>query len=172
MYDVRMFRTVADFIEVWRVESESTLKLLRELTDASLAQRASPDTRTLGGLAWHVSCALGEMMTTAGLPLSHLVTEAAPAPESAAAIAEAYETGAKAVSDAVQTGWVDAQLDEAIPMYGEQWKRGFVLAILIGHQAHHRGQMTVLMRMAGLKVAGMYGPSREEWAAYGMTAPN
>ncbi|MBI2416475.1 MAG: hypothetical protein HYV28_00920 [Ignavibacteriales bacterium] len=30
--------------------------------------------------------------------------------------------------------------------------------------------MTVLMRQAGLKVPGAYGPSREEWAAYGMPA--
>jgi len=43
-----------------------------------------------------------------------------------------------------------------------------VLVSLITHQAHHRGQMTVLMRQAGLKVPGVYGPAREEWAAMGM----
>jgi uncharacterized damage-inducible protein DinB len=31
--------------------------------------------------------------------------------------------------------------------------------------------MTVLMRQAGLKVPGIYGPSREEWVKIGMTAP-
>jgi hypothetical protein len=31
--------------------------------------------------------------------------------------------------------------------------------------------MTVLMRQAGLKVPGVYGPAREEWAAYGMPPP-
>jgi uncharacterized damage-inducible protein DinB len=31
--------------------------------------------------------------------------------------------------------------------------------------------MTVLMRQAGLAVPGVYGPAREEWAAYGMAAP-
>jgi len=36
------------------------------------------------------------------------------------------------------------------------------------HQAHHRGQMTVLMRQAGMKVPGVYGPSKEEWSAFGM----
>jgi uncharacterized damage-inducible protein DinB len=40
-------------------------------------------------------------------------------------------------------------LDESIPMYGEPWKRGFVLSALIGHQTHHRAQMTVLMRRPG-----------------------
>ena len=167
-----MFRTIADFTTEWGQESGNTLKLFRELTDSSLGQRATPDTRSLGALAWHITCTFGEMMTTAGLPLAHLVTEQTPAPAAASAIVEAYEAGAKAVGEAVEAHWTDAQLGEAIPMYGEQWKRGVVLSILAGHQAHHRAQMTVLMRMAGLKVPGMYGPSREEWPAYGMTAPN
>ena len=42
-----------------------------------------------------------------------------------------------------------------------------MLSSLIRHQAHHRGQMTVLMRQAGLPVPGVYGPAREEWKAYG-----
>ena len=44
------------------------------------------------------------------------------------------------------------------------------LMTLINHQNHHRGQMTVLMRQAGLTVPGVYG-SKEEWAAAGMEAP-
>jgi uncharacterized damage-inducible protein DinB len=56
-------------------------------------------------------------------------------------------------------------------MYGQTWKKRDVLASLILHQAHHRGQMTVLMRQAGLAVPGIYGPAREEWAAMGMAAP-
>jgi uncharacterized damage-inducible protein DinB len=55
-------------------------------------------------------------------------------------------------------------------MYGEQWPRGTMLNALIAHQTHHRGQMTVLMRQAGVPVPGMYGPSKEEWAAMGMPA--
>lgn len=43
-------------------------------------------------------------------------------------------------------------------MYGEIWARGLTLFYLITHQAHHRGQMTVLMRQAGLPVPGIYGP--------------
>ena len=53
-------------------------------------------------------------------------------------------------------------------MYGMSWKRGTTLSILVNHQAHHRGQMTVLMRQAGLMVPGVYGPAKEEWASMGM----
>ena len=55
-------------------------------------------------------------------------------------------------------------------MYGETWKRGRTLGALVNHQIHHRGQMTVLMRQAGLEVPGVYGPAKEEWGAYGMPA--
>ena len=56
----------------------------------------------------------------------------------------------------------DATLEVVDYMYGEQWPRGLTLYALILHQTHHRAQMTVLMRQAGLVVPGVYGPNREE----------
>jgi uncharacterized damage-inducible protein DinB len=41
------------------------------------------------------------------------------------------------------------------------------LYYLIVHEIHHRGQMTVLMRQAGLSFTGIYGPTREEWIKKG-----
>ena len=59
---------------------------------------------------------------------------------------------------------------EEVDIYGERWQNGFTVFALIAHQAHHRGQMTVFMRQAGLRVPGVYGPAREEWATMGMAA--
>jgi len=56
-------------------------------------------------------------------------------------------------------------------MYGEQWSRAKTLQVLIHHQIHHRAQMTVLMRQAGLRVPGLFGPAREDWAKMGMSPP-
>ncbi|MEA3297729.1 MAG: DinB family protein, partial [candidate division Zixibacteria bacterium] len=42
---------------------------------------------------------------------------------------------------------------------------------LIQHQIHHRGQMTVLMRQAGIKVPSLYGPAKEDWAQMGLEPP-
>lgn len=47
-----------------------------------------------------------------------------------------------------------------------------LLSLFIKHLIHHRGQMTVLMRQAGLKVPGVYGPSKEKWSQMGMDAPS
>lgn len=164
-----MFRSLDDFSAAWSQETGSTLKVLRNLTDASLAQPVVPGGRTLGFLAWHVTCTLAEMGGHAALLVEGPTDKTHPAvPAHAADIAAQYERSAASLLAAVKAAWTDAQLDEAIPMYGEEWPRGLVLAILLNHQTHHRGQMTVLMRQAGVPVPGVYGPSREEWEAMGV----
>jgi uncharacterized damage-inducible protein DinB len=164
-----MFRTIADFTRAWQGESASTFKMMQALTDASLAQKVSPEGRSLGRLAWHIVQTLGEMGGHAGLAVD-AANEKTPQPATASAIAEAYRAGAAAVEKAVTSAWTDGDLPGEVDMYGEKWTRGQSLLALMAHEIHHRAQMTVLMRQAGLKVPGVYGPAREEWAAYGMPA--
>lgn len=165
-----MFRRVVDFQRAWDREREGTLKIMRALTDASLAQAVTKDDRTLGRMAWHLAQSLSEMMPRAGLAVPEPAQDA-PVPTSAAAIVQAYETASKTVAEEVASKWTDATLEVEDDMYGQRWPRGGTLMALVVHQAHHRGQMTVLMRQAGLAVPGVYGPAREEWAAHGMGAP-
>jgi uncharacterized damage-inducible protein DinB len=162
-----MFRTIAEFTGAWQYESANTLKVMQAMTDASLGQKVNAEGRSLGRLAWHVVQTLGEMGGHAGLAVE-AANEHTPQPASAAAVAEAYQVGAAAVDKAVTSAWKDADLPGEIDMYGEKWTRAMTLRAIIQHEVHHRGQMTVLMRQAGLKVPGIYGPAREEWAAYGM----
>ena len=152
-------------ISRWRTRQHSRCSV--RLIDESLGQRVGPDGRSLGRLAWHLVGTLREMPASAGLKTEG-AEATAPVPATAAEIASAYERAAHDVLAAVAAGWSDGDLDGEIPLYGETWKRGRVLSALIRHEAHHRGQMTVLMRQAGLTVPGVYGPAREEWTAYGM----
>ena len=161
-----MFTSVAAFRATWDYESDATLKLFRVLTEASLSQAVKPGGRTLGRLAWHLTLSLREMLDEAQLPIAGPRGEDPQPP--LAEIVRQYETGAKALAGAVSQHWTDAMLLETLPMYGEEWPRGKVLGSLIFHQTHHRGQMTVLMRQAGLTVPGVYGPAYEEWGAYNM----
>jgi uncharacterized damage-inducible protein DinB len=165
-----MLRQIEDFQKEWAYESEATLKILRALTDESLNQKVTPTGRSLGFIAWHLTLTLGEMLSKCGLTIDAPAEDAA-LPASAAEIAAAYEKGAKSIADEVGKNWTDETLLQTDNMYGETWPRGVTLFALIAHQAHHRGQMTVLMRQAGLTVPGMYGPSAEEWQAHGMAAP-
>jgi uncharacterized damage-inducible protein DinB len=164
-----VFRKISDFRRGWVYESEATLKVLRSLTEPALAQAVVPGGRTLGRLAWHLIGTLGEMSGHAGIP-NVGPTDGDPQPPLAEMIRQ-YEASSRKLVEAIQERWTDEMLVESIPMYGEQWPRGQVLAALIFHQIHHRAQMTVLMRQAGLPVPGVYGPAKEEWAGMNMPAP-
>jgi uncharacterized damage-inducible protein DinB len=165
-----MFRSISDFNFVWSQELEATQKILKHLTDKSLSYSATLEGRTLGRLAWHIVTSIPEMMSRTGLIIIG-VNEHDPVPTSAKVIFTTYSETAIALLDQVKSTWTDATLEQTDEMYGEKWKRGQTLTSLIFHQIHHRAQMTVLMRQAGLGVPGIYGPAREEWAAFGMNPP-
>ena len=165
-----MIATIVEFEEMWTQESNETRKILAELTDRSLAQAVTKDHRTLGRLAWHITTSVGEMMNRTGLQVSGPPDDS-PVPATAAAIRAGYDEAAHSLLAEMKAKWKDASLQVEDEMYGQRWKRALTLAILIAHQTHHRGQMTVLMRQAGLKVPGVYGPSKEEWAAMGAPPP-
>ncbi|MGD9588272.1 MAG: DinB family protein [Pyrinomonadaceae bacterium] len=164
-----MFRKIKDFTRAWEYEVEATGKVFGMLTDDALSQKVAPDGRDLGFIGWHLTQTLNEMLGHVGLKIDGPGPEEAQ-PMTAAEIAAAFETAARSVSDEVSKNWTDETLLEKDEMYGEIWARGVTLFYLIAHQAHHRGQMTVLMRQAGLPVPGVYGPAKEEWAAMGAPA--
>jgi uncharacterized damage-inducible protein DinB len=164
-----MYRTIQDFLTDWTQENDSTLKVFKNLTDTSLNQKVSAEGRSLGHLAWHIVLTLGEMGEKAGLKVN-APPENAPDPNSASVIIAAYEKAGVSLASEIKQKWNDGMLFDEIDMYGQKWTRTATLTSIIKHQIHHRAQMTVLMRQAGLKVPGVYGPSREEWSPYGMPA--
>jgi uncharacterized damage-inducible protein DinB len=165
-----MYYKLIDFFEDWDYESQATLKILKELTDESLKTKVTAEGRSLGYLAWHITISLGEMMNRTGLNISSPAEES-DVPVSAAEIRSAFEQSSASLVNEIKNKWTDNNLSDEVDMYGSKWKNGATLTALITHQVHHRGQMTVLMRQAGLKVPGIYGPAREEWDAFGITAP-
>lgn len=164
-----MYNTVKSFVSDWKYESESTLKMLGNLTDESLKQKVWAEGRTLGFLAWHITLSIGEMMAKIGLS-PNCPPEDAKMPQRASEIKSTYERAAAALVTELETKLKDEMLGEEISAYGQAFTKAQMLKMLNTHQIHHRGQMTVLMRQAGLKVPGVYGPSKEEWAGYGMPA--
>jgi len=165
-----VYTTIAQFVQAWTSEMESTRKVLKNLTDESLAQRVADDHRTLGRMAWHIVTTIPEMMEHTGLKLDLLKADA-PMPSSAEQIERAYASVALVLLEKIKQEWKDETLYIQDDMYGEKWERRFTLMALIQHQIHHRGQMTVLMRQAGLRVPAIYGPAKENWAEYGAEEP-
>lgn len=165
-----MYTSTKAFLSDWKHESEASLKLFNTLTDESLKQKVWSEGRTLGFLAWHITLSIGEMMTKIGLT-PDCPPEDAKMPPKASDIKNTYEKASKSLNFELESKLKDEMLNDDINAYGQTWKKGVILKMLYSHQIHHRGQLTVLMRQAGLKVPGIYGPAKEEWAAFGMEAP-
>ncbi|MFN8006985.1 MAG: DinB family protein [Terriglobia bacterium] len=165
-----MFRKIQDFESVWSQEVDATKKIFKHIPDRFLSQSVYPEGRTLGRIAWHIVLTIPEMMNRTGITVAG-PHEDAPVPSSMKEILGVYEEAARSLLEQVKSKWNDNSLEETDEMYGQVWKRGVTLTVLVAHQTHHRGQITVLMRQAGLKVPGVYGPAKEEWAQWGMPEP-
>jgi len=162
-----MYYKISDFIEDWKYESESTFKLFKNLSDNVLNKKFNENVRSAGRLAWHIAITIPEMVHKTGLSFD-AVDDNAPVPTTVKEICDEYKKASDNMINAISKNWTDASLAEEVEMYGEMWKKGKTLSSLVKHQAHHRGELIVVMRLAGLKVVGPYGPAKEEWSAYGM----
>jgi uncharacterized damage-inducible protein DinB len=165
-----MFQTIADLASAWEKESTTTQKLIDVLSDASLSQPIVEGHRTLGRITWHIVTTIPEMMERMGVSIKSVAPDD-PIPGEAALIRHSYASAAGELLEQIKTQWSDKTLLIEDDMYGEKWPRGLSVRALIDHQTHHRGQMTVLMRQAGLRVPGICGPSLEEWERFGIPPP-
>lgn len=163
-----MYHKISDFINDWTYESEATLKVFNNLTDESLTKKVNDNVRTAGRLAWHITTSISEMAQRTGLSFQAVNENSLPA--TVKEIADAFKTASENLLNEIKLKWTDETLQQEDDMYGEKWKRGTTLSVIINHQIHHRAQLTVVMRLLGLKVPGIYGPSKEEWTNFGMSA--
>ena len=165
-----MFRKLDDFQKAYANMAEGTGKVFALIDEKNIGQSVAPGHRILGQLAWHLVTTIPEMMNRTGLGLSSVDPRSMP-PGSPARIVAAHKAAVDEMMKAMKAGWTDDTLLQTDDMYGEQWQRGLTLSALVEHEAHHRGEMVVLLRQAGVAVPGLYGPSKEEWARFGMEAP-
>lgn len=172
-----MFRKLEDFTSTWKEEAGRTLQIFDAIPDGSLGTSVAEGHRDLRRMAWHLVESLIEMPEHWGLEIAGkelMKGEGIKAiVDPPATMAEIHATYQRASDSLLKelAAWKDATLDVEDDMYGMKWKRGLSLFVLITHQVHHRGQMTVLMRQANLKVPGIYGPAKEDWAGYGAPPP-
>ena len=167
-----MFRHIRDVDAVWREESALTLSVLEAIPDAAAHTAVGHDHRDLRRMAWHLCETVVEMpghmgLAVSGFPGAPMDTAV---PPTMAEIRKVYAAVSASFLEALKP-LNDMALAATYPFYGETWTGAFALSVLVRHQIHHRGQMTVLMRQAGLHVPSTYGPVREAWAGMGLPEP-
>lgn len=155
-----MYRTVEDFVNDWSNAAQGTIQVLESLSDDKLDQAIVEGHSTLGWLGWHLANSPAFFGSLAGLQVEP-AGDPETIPASARTIAEGYKKVAEAVEEEAKK-LTDGKILEKVEAMGTTMPRGALLRTLIDHQTHHRGQMTVLLRQAGLQVPGVMGPTKEE----------
>lgn len=165
-----MYVTVSDFIKEWNREAMLTRNVLNGLTDDSLKQQVYPEGRTLGRIAWHLTTNIPDYLSHFGFKIDG-IKNAESAPTSAKEIAETFQDVCSHAAQIIEQQWTDKSLEQIQVAFGRQESNSQILMGLIKHIVHHRGQITVLMRQAGLKPFGVYGPPKEDWIHLGVENP-
>lgn len=165
-----MYVTVADFIREWNREAMLTQKVLDGLTDDSLNQQVYPEGRTLGRIVWHFTTNIPEYLAHFGLKMNK-VQNSENVPTSAKSISETFQKISIEAAQGIEQQWTDESLSKVQNAFGREETNASILMGLIKHIVHHRGQATVLIRQAGLKPFGVYGPPKEDWINLGVNNP-
>src|SRR6187551_3241474 len=117
-----MYTSIEQFLKDWKYETDSTIKLMKNLTDESLNQKITPDGRSLGFLAWHIAITVPEMLAKTGLKVDG-PKEDAPVPKTKDEIIAGYEKAANSLAERLKKEWTDDMLTAEDEMYGAKWKK-------------------------------------------------
>ena len=154
------------FLETWDREAENTLKLLRVLPPTQYDFRPDAGGRSLGELAWHL--AESDAFISYGIERGQFAPGAKPPntarPSTIDGLAPGYERVHREAADRIRK--LAPDLDRSLPLFGRPMTvRSLLWDVILSHGIHHRGQLTLMCRLAGGAAPGMYGPNREESAA-------
>src|SRR5688572_12172837 len=160
------------FLSAWDREAENTLKLLRALPVTQYDFRPDKDGRSLGELAWHL--AEGDAYMSYGVETGSFSMGAKPPnierPRTVEALAPGYERVHREAVARIRK-LTPQDLDRTLQFFvGEMTIRDILWAAILSHGIHHRGQLSLMCRLAGGQAPGLYGPNREEMAAMRTTA--
>jgi uncharacterized damage-inducible protein DinB len=151
----------------WDREAANTIKLLEALPPTQYDFRPDPGGRSLGELAWHL--AEGDAYISHGIERGEFRSDSRPPnierPRTVEALAPGYERVHREAVARLQK-LTPADLDRTIAFFmGPMTIREILSSAILAHGIHHRGQLTLMCRLAGGQVPGLYGPNREETAA-------
>ena len=162
-----MSNELQTFLNVWDEEAQKSAAMLRALPDGQYDFRPDAGGRSLGELGWHLAEA--EAYMTYGIERGAFEMGAKPPgierPKTVAALAPGFD---RVHTDAVQRikKLTAADLDRQIVFFtGDPVTvRRILWTMLLHHQIHHRGQLSLMCRLAGGCAPAPYGPNREEMA--------
>ena len=151
-------------------ESQTTRRVLERVPENRLTWKPHPKSMSIGELALHCAMSPGFI---AGWALQDKVEMSAnpggrPEPKSVAEVLTAHDESVKKTKDALTSigdagmmnDWKMTTKDGATIM--GMPKVALIRGIVLNHLYHHRGQLSVYLRLLDVPVPSIYGPSADE----------
>lgn len=148
-------------------EAAATRKLLERVPQEHLDFKPHPKSTSLGALAYHISIlprAIADLLRDPSTDVPQFqLPEGTP-------VAEIVKTLDESIPYAIErlTAWGEAGLRESWRMVHEgrtlmeMPRLAMVRAVMLNHTYHHRGQLTVYLRMLDVPLPVIYGPTADE----------
>jgi uncharacterized damage-inducible protein DinB len=155
------------FLAAWDREAANTVKLLKALPPSQYDFRPDAGGRSLGELAWHL--AEGDAYISYGVERGQFAMDVKPPnierPRAVEALVPGYERVHREAVARIRN-LKPEDLDRTIAFFtGPRTIRDILWDAIVAHGIHHCGQLSLMCRLAGGQVPGLYGPNREETAA-------
>jgi uncharacterized damage-inducible protein DinB len=148
-------------------EGKSTARILERVPQDKLDWRPHPKSMSLGELAWHIA----NMPSSAVKGLREGKRDIAlsrPSPPGDGDLVAAFRRNLEELKSALGATADEVLLNERFSFVNASEvvtsfpKLAFIRTVLINHSIHHRGQLTVYLRLLDVPVPAMYGTSADE----------
>jgi uncharacterized damage-inducible protein DinB len=148
-------------------EAQTTKRVLERIPDDKLAWKPHQKSFSLGQLALHIASGPGQIVAAVSQDSAEVPHFAQPEAKSRQEVLETFSKSMASARDALK------KMDDARLM--SEWtltkngktlmsvpRIGFLRSILMNHTYHHRGQLSVYLRILDVPVPSIYGPSADE----------
>jgi uncharacterized damage-inducible protein DinB len=148
-------------------EAQTTKRVLERVPDDKLSWKPHPTSFSLGQLALHIASGPGQIAAAASQDTAEAPSFAQAEAKSRQEVLETFSSSVASARSALKN-MDDARLlsEWTLTRNGKALmampRIGFLRSILMNHTYHHRGQLSVYLRMLNVPVPSIYGPSGDE----------
>ena len=159
--------TIAELIQEFEAEAKTTRRVLERVPSDKLAWTPHAKSMSLGRLAMHLASAPSAI---SGWPVADQFEFGGappPVPTCTDDIVAAHDSGVERVKENLHkigdaglgTAWTASKGGKTLMTMP---KAAVLRALLMNHTSHHRGQLSVYLRLLDVPVPPIYGPSADE----------
>jgi len=158
---------IAALLQEFDNEAKTTRRVLERVPNDKLAWKPHPKSMSLGVLALHVAGSPAVICGWAAEDETQLKGEPPPTPSSTTEILAAHDQSVKkskeilgSIGDeGMQKMWCAKAGGNTLMTMP---KAALVRSIVMNHWIHHRGQLSVYLRLLDVAVPSIYGPSADD----------